>query len=176
MADISARTTSGGPSPVHLEPTGSRRRGSGMKSPAREDVVGQLRALLFSELGAATTYGEASRSVRSAEVARRLSAIAKQHAAHAEELERHIRRLCGTAEGPSAGPSAPWAKLSEITEAFLTGPAGWNNIRERERLGLKRFRDALDRVDPASREALLGTLIPGQFRNMRDSGEGISDS
>ena len=146
-----------------------------MKSPAREDVVGQLRALLFSELGAATTYGEASRSVRSTEVARRLSDIAKQHAAHAEELERQIRRLCGTAEGTSASPSAPWAKLSDITEAFLAGPSGWRSVRERERLGLKRFRDALDRVDPASREVLLGTLIPGQFRNMRHSDEGMSD-
>jgi hypothetical protein len=147
-----------------------------MKCPAREDVVGQLRALLISELGAAATYGEASRSVRSAGAARRLSAIARQHAAHAEELRRQLQRLCGPAEAPSGGPSAPWAKLSEITDAFLSGPAGWSNVRERERLGLKRFRDALDRVDPASREVLLGTLIPGQFRNVRAWDEGLSDS
>ncbi len=54
--------------------------------------------------------------------------------------------------------------------------AGWSNVRERERLGPKRFRDALDRVDPASREVLLGTLIPGQFRNVRAWDEGMSDS
>jgi hypothetical protein len=147
-----------------------------LKNPAREDVLGQLRGLLASELGAAATYGDASRSVRSADVARRLSAIARQHALQAEELRRQIRRLCGPSEGPSSGPAAPWAKLSEITEAFLAGPAGWNNVRERERLGLKRFRDALDRVDPASREALLGTLIPGQFRNIRAWDEALSDS
>jgi hypothetical protein len=147
-----------------------------MKSPAREDVVGQLRALLVSELGAAATYGAASRSVRSAELARRLSVIARQHAAQAEELQRQMRRLCAPAEAPSSGPAAPWAKLSEITEAFLTGPAGWNDVRELERLGLQRFRDALDRVDPASREVLLGTLIPGQFRNMRAWDETPSDS
>jgi hypothetical protein len=147
-----------------------------MRSPAREDVVGQLRGLLSSELGAATTYGAASRSVRSVEVARRLSDIARQHAAQAEELSRQIRRLCGPAEAPSPGPDSPWAKLSEITEALLTGPAGWNDVREQERLGLKRFRDALDRVDPASREVLLGTLIPGQFRNIRAWDEALSDS
>lgn len=176
MADMATRTVDGVRSPAHLEMIGTRRRGSGMKSPAWEDVVGQLRGLLGSERGAATIYGEASRSVRSAEVARRLSSIARQHAAQAEELERQIRRLCGPAEVASAGPAASRAKPSEITEAFLTGPAGWSDVRERERLGLKRFRDALDRVDPASREVLLGTLIPGQFRNIRAWDEELSDS
>jgi hypothetical protein len=147
-----------------------------MKCPAHEDVLGQLHALLVSETGAAATYADASMFVRDAGVARRLAAIAGQHAAHAEELRRQIQRLSGRMEPPSPDGGTPWARLSEITEGFLTGPAGWKNLRERERLGLQRFRDALDRVDAESREILLGSLIPGQLRNLRAWDEGTSDS
>jgi hypothetical protein len=145
-----------------------------MKCPVHEDVVGQLRALLVSETAAAASYADASRSVRDAGVARRLAAIAGQHAAHAKELRRQIQRLSGGME-PSS-PETPWARLSEITGSFLTDPAGWKSLRDLERLGLQRFRDALDRVDAGSREILLGSLIPGQLRNLRAWDEGISDS
>ena len=176
MSDLVARTSADFPHPEPLEPAGTRRRVPGMKCPAHEDVLGQLHALLASESGAAATYENASRSVGDAVVARRLAAIAGQHTAQAAELRRQIERLSGGAEAPKPDGGAPWARLSEITEVFLTGPAGWKNLRDRERLGLQRFRDALDRVDAGSREILLGSLIPGQLRNLRAWDEGASDS
>lgn len=176
MSDMAARTAADFSVPGSLEPPATRRRGSGMKCPAHEDVIGQLRALLASEIGAARSCEGASRSVADAGVARRLLATASQHAAHARELERQIRRLSGRDEAPAPDASAPWARLSEVTEGILGGPAGWKSLRERERVGLQRFRDALDRVDPESREILLGSLIPGQFRNIRAWDEGASDS
>jgi len=177
MSDMAVRTSVDFPIPVPVEPPGTRRRASGMKCPAQEDVLGQLNDLLLSESGAAATYRDASQSVRDADVGRRLRAIAAQHAAHADELRRQIRRLAGPGE-PSARPDrgTSWAPLSEITEGFLADAAGWKNMRERERRGLQKFRDALDRVDAASREVLLGTLIPGQLRNLRAWDEGGSDS
>lgn len=175
MSDMAARTSADFPIPA-LEPPGTRRRAPGMKCPAQEDVLGQLHALLASETGAAATCDDASRSVRDAGVARRLAAIAGQHAAHAEELRRQIQRLSGRIESPSPEGGKPWARLSEVTESFLTGPAGWKSLRDRERLGLQRFRDALDRLDAGSREILLGSLIPGQLQNLRAWDEGASDS
>lgn len=175
MSDMAARNLADFPIPA-LEPPGTRRRAPGMKCPAHEDVLGQLQALLASESGAAAACADASRSVRDVSVASRLSAIAGQHAAHADELRRQIQRLSGRMEAPSPEGGTPWARLSEITEALVTGPAGWKNVRDRERLGLQRLRDALDRVDAGSREILLGSLIPGQLRNLRAWDEGASDS
>ena len=147
-----------------------------MRNPAESDALRQLESLLESELGAMKIYDEASRAVPGGGIARRLAAIARQHAVQAEELRRQIRRLAGPgAASPSVSPE-PWAKLSEITETFLTGPSGWKNLREWERRGLKGYRDALDRVDAASREALLGSLIPGQFRNLCAWNERIFES
>jgi hypothetical protein len=172
MSDMAARTSEGFP----IEPPGTRRRASGMKSPAQEDVVGQLRALLASETGAAASYGDASRAVRDPAVARRLAILAGQHAANANELRRQIQRLSGRMESPIPEGGSPWSRLSEITEGFLMDPTGWKSLRDRERLGLQRFRDALDRVDAGSREILLGSLIPAQLRNLRAWDEGASDS
>jgi len=176
MSDMVARTSADFPIPGSIESPGTRRRASGMKCPAQEDVVGHLRALLASETGAAASYDEASRSVRDASVARRLAALAGQHAANASELKRQIQRLSGRMESPSPEGGSPWARLSEITESFLEDPAGWKSLRDRERLGLQRFREALDRVDAGSREILLGSLIPGQLRSLRAWDEGASDS
>ena len=176
MSDMATRTEAGFPFPGSLEPPGTRRRASGMKCPAQEDVLGQLRALLASETAAAASYGEASRTVRDAGVARRLGALSAQHAANANELRRQIQRLSGRMESPSPEGVTPWSRLSEITESFLLDPSGWKSLRDRERLGLQRFRDALDRVDAGSREVLLGSLIPAQLRNLRAWDESASDS
>jgi len=137
-----------------------------MKNPAESDTLRQLQSLLQSELGAMKIYREASRSVRGGDIERRLAAIARQHAVQAEELRRQIRRLAGPGGASPPVTPEPWAKLSEITETFLNESSGWKCLRDWERLGLQSYRDALDRLDAASREALLGSLIPGQFGNL----------
>lgn len=136
-----------------------------MKSPAKDDTVRQLAQLLETEAATVTIYRDASRGVSDRDLARRLTAIADRHAEQAGELRRQIARLSGGA-GPDAPALDSWSKLSEVTGALLTGPGGWKSLRERERLGLKSYREALDRVDRSAREAFLGSLIPAQFRNV----------
>jgi len=147
-----------------------------MKNPAASDALRQLQSLLEKELGAMKMYREASHSVRDGDIERRLAAIARQHAVQAEELRRQIRRLAGSDGGSPSVTPEPWAKLSEVTETLPTGPSGWKSLREWERAGLKSYRDALDRLDAASREALLGSLIPRQFGNLCAWNDRASDS
>jgi len=136
-----------------------------MKTPAKDDTVRQLAQLLAAEAATVSIYRDASRSVSDGDLARRLTAIADRHADQAAELRRQIARLSGSS-GPSVPAAESWSKLSEVTGSFLTGPAGWKSLRERERLGLKNYREALDRVDRPAREVFLGSLIPAQFRNV----------
>jgi hypothetical protein len=145
-----------------------------MMVPGREAVLRQLRIFLEEELNAVRLYRDASGDVSDVERSRRLSAIARQHEAQAEELRSQIRRVAGPERVPLEEPSG-WANLSKVTGTLVSGPANWNTLRERERQGLKSYRDALDNLDPASREAFLGSLIPGQFRNLcawNDGNEG----
>jgi hypothetical protein len=135
-----------------------------MKLPGKEDTVRQLAQLLAAETATEEIYRDASRGVSDGVLARRLTAIADRHAGQAAELRRQIARLSG-ASGPVPEPES-WSRLSEVTGSILTGPGDWKSLRERERLGLQSYRRALDRVDPAAREAFLGSLIPAQLRNV----------
>jgi hypothetical protein len=130
-----------------------------------DDTVRQLRSLLAAETSAVTTYRRASRDVHDAVLGRRLTAIADRHAAQAAELRRQIARLCGDVPPPAPLPDA-WSKLSDVTGSLGNGSPGWMSLRERERMGLKSYREALDRVDRFAREAFLGSLIPAQLRNV----------
>lgn len=130
-----------------------------------DDTVRQLRSLLAAESAAVNMYRAASRDVNDAVLGRRLTAIAERHATQAAELRRQIARLCGDA-GTSAPPAESWSKLSDVTGSIANGPSGWMSLRERERMGLKSYRDALDRVDRFAREAFFGSLIPAQLRNV----------
>lgn len=146
-----------------------------MKTPAKDDTVAQLTQLLAAETATVRIYRDASRSVSDGELARRLTAIADRHADQAAELQRQIARLSG-GSGPAAPAAEGWSKLSEVTGSFVTGPASWNGLRERERLGLKCYREALDRVDRPAREVFLGSLIPAQFRNVCAWNERVPES
>ena len=146
-----------------------------MKLPETEDTVRQLAQLLAAETATEKIYRDASRGVSDRDLARRLTAIAERHAGQAAELRRQIARLSG-ASGAAIAESESWSRLSEVTGSILTGPGGWKSLRERERLGLQSYRQALDRVDPAAREAFLGSLIPAQFRNVCAWSERNSES
>jgi hypothetical protein len=130
-----------------------------------DDTLRQLGSLLAAETAAVTTYRRASRDVNDSVLGRRLTAIAERHAAQAAELRRQIARLAGDA-GAATGPAGSWSKLSDVTASLGSDSPGWTSLRERERLGLKNYREALDRVDRFAREAFLGSLIPAQLRNV----------
>ena len=130
----------------------------------REDTLRQLRSLLAAESAAVKTYRGASRDVTDAVLGRRLAAIAERHAAQAVELRRQIERLSG--EAAASGPEDAWTRLADVTGPPGGGSSAWKTLRERERIGLKSYREALDRIDPSAREAFLGSLIPAQFRNV----------
>jgi hypothetical protein len=130
-----------------------------------DDTLRQLRSLLSAETAAVTTYRRASRDVNDSVLGRRLTAIAERHASQAAELRRQIARLSGEGAASTPPPDS-WSKLSDVTASVGSDSAGWTSLRERERLGLKSYRDALDRVDRFAREAFLGSLIPAQLRNV----------
>jgi len=130
-----------------------------------DDTLRQLHSLLATETAAVATYRRASRDVNDSVLGARLTAIAERHAAQAGELRRQIARLCGDAGAAEAAPDS-WSKLSDVTASIGGDSAGWTSLRERERLGLKSYREALDRVDRFAREAFLGSLIPAQLRNV----------
>ena len=140
------------------------------KDPARaaesriDDTLRQLKSLLASETAAVRMYRGASRDITDGVLARRLDAIADRHAAQAFELRRQIARLSGGAA--ASGTEDAWEKLSDVSGPLAGGSSAWKILRERERIGLKSYRDALDRVDASAREAFLGSLIPAQFRNV----------
>jgi hypothetical protein len=130
-----------------------------------DDTLRQLRSLLSAETAAVSTYRRASQDVNDSVLGRRLTAIAERHATQAAELRRQIARLSGESAA-SAPPPDSWAKLADVTASVGGDPAGWTSLRERERLGLKSYREALDRVDRFAREAFFGSLIPAQLRNV----------
>jgi len=138
-----------------------------MTSPAAEDMLRQLRAFLEEELNAVGLYRDAGRDAANADASTRLSAVARQHEAQAEELRSQIRRIAGSEQARLDERFGGWANPSDVTGALVSGAAKkWSTLRERERQGLKSYREALDTLDPAAREVFLGSLIPGQFRNL----------
>jgi len=137
-----------------------------MTSPAAEDMLRQLRAFLQEELNAVGLYRDAGRDAANADASTRLSAVARQHEAQAEELRSQIRRITGSEQVRLDERSGGRANPSNVTGALVSGAAKWSTLRERERQGLKSYREALDTLDPAAREVFLGSLIPGQFRNL----------
>ena len=138
-----------------------------------EDTLRQLRSLLSAETAAVRMYRGASRDVTDAVLGRRLAAIAERHAGQASELRRQIARLSGDG---AAAPEDSWSPLSEVTAAVSGGAFGWRTLREHERMGLKSYREALDRIDASAREVFLGSLIPAQFRNVCAWNERSPDS
>lgn len=141
--------------PPDGRPVFERRRARLVREIAADDALRQLRILLSEERVAVDAYRE-SAGAAAPEAGRRLAEIAERHAAQAAELERQIRRLGGGAAAASGAARLP-AAFPVPTSASL---------RERERLALASYREALDRVDRTAREVLLGSLIPGQFRNV----------
>ena len=135
---------------------------------AAEEVVRELRSLLSEELGAVDVYRGSAAAAADPGTAWRLAAIAEQHAAQAAELERQIRRL--------GGGHAATRRSRAHRRGETPAPGGGESLRERERLGLASYREGLDRVDRVSREAFLGSLIPGQFRNLCAWNDGSADS
>lgn len=133
-----------------------------------DKTIDQLNSLLRGEISSVETYDQAIRKVDDEHLseATALRAIAQEHGEHAQILRDAIRRLGGEADD-SSGPWGAWAKIVEGTAKLFGDTSALKALKEGEEHGLKDYEEALDDVDPASRELFTSRLIPNQRRHIQ---------
>ncbi|HJU74121.1 MAG TPA: DUF2383 domain-containing protein [Gemmatimonadaceae bacterium] len=130
--------------------------------------VGQLNSLLRGEISAQETYHQAIEKLGTegqseVEVLRE---IAREHTGAVERLREAVRRAGGT---PSEG-SGVWGAFARAVEgaAKVAGnTAALKALKEGEEHGLKDYKEAVDDVDPATRQLIVADLIPAQQRHIQ---------
>ena len=130
--------------------------------------VDQLNSLLRGEISAKETYTQAIERIGpegrgEAEVLRQ---IAREHTGAVERLRDAVVRAGGTPT-ESSGVWGTFARAVEGTAKTLGGKAAIKALKEGEEHGLKDYREAVDDVDPASRQIIVADLIPAQERHIQ---------
>ena len=130
-------------------------------------VVDQLNSLLRGEISAAETYRiaiEKAEAGRATELAS-LREISREHGEHAQKLRDEIHRLGGSADD-SSGAWGAWAKTVAGVSSLFGDDSALKALKEGEEHGLKDYQDAVDDVDAACRELIVGTMIPAQQKHI----------
>jgi hypothetical protein len=131
-------------------------------------VVGILNKLLRGELSAVETYRQALERLTNSACFTDLTENHRSHQQRVEMLRNQIARMGGT---PATG-SGPWGGFARLVEggAKLFGEkAAIAALEEGEDHGLKLYRDRtdLDKLDVATREFVMSSLLPEQERTHR---------
>lgn len=134
------------------------------------ETIRQLNALLRGEISATETYRnildmEASkRSLQNIEI---LQEIQVDHGRACQSLRDRIKEMGGQ-PAESSGAWGVWAQIVQGTMSLFDATAGGiRALREGEEHGLKEYQDAVDDVDPSSRQLIRNQLIPAQEKHIR---------
>ena len=132
------------------------------------EPVGQLNSLLRGEISAQETYVQAIDKLATegdtdVEV---LRDIAREHTGAVQRLRDAVRRTGGTPD-ESSGVWGAFARSVEGTAKTLGDKAAIKALKEGEEHGLKDYEEALDDVDPATRQVIVADLIPAQQRHIQ---------
>ncbi len=132
------------------------------------DGAGQLNSLLRGEISAQETYTQAIEKlgVEGRSDVEVLREIAREHASAVERLREAVRRAGGTpAEG--SGVWGSFARAVEGTAKALGDKSAIKALKEGEEHGLKDYEEAVDDVDPTTRQLIVADLIPAQQRHIQ---------
>ena len=132
-------------------------------------TVRQLNSLLRGEISAAETYRMAiDKVVGSDETGANvglLREIQEEHGRAAQEIRDRIQELGGEASD-SSGAWGAWAKTVQGTMNLFGDASSLKALKEGEEHGLKDYQEAIDDVDPSSRQLINNQLIPSQQRHI----------
>lgn len=133
------------------------------------ETVRQLNSLLRGEISAAETYRMAIDKVADSNAAATnaglLREIQEEHGRAAQEIRDRIRELGGEASD-SSGAWGAWAKTVQGTMNLFGDSSSLKALKEGEEHGLKDYQEALDDVDPSSKQLINNQLIPAQQRHI----------
>jgi uncharacterized protein (TIGR02284 family) len=133
------------------------------------ETVRQLNSLLRGEISAAETYRMAIDKVAGSDSADAnaglLREIQEEHGRAAQEIRDRIRELGGEASD-SSGAWGAWAKTVQGTMNLFGDASSLKALKEGEEHGLKDYQEAMDDVDPNSKQLINNQLIPAQQRHI----------
>ena len=133
------------------------------------ETVRQLNSLLRGEISAAETYRMAIDKVAGSDSAEAnaglLREIQEEHGRAAQEIRDRIQELGGEASD-SSGAWGAWAKTVQGTMNLFGDASSLKALKEGEEHGLKDYQEALDDVDPSSKQLINNQLIPAQQRHI----------
>lgn len=133
------------------------------------ETVRQLNSLLRGEISAAETYRMAiDKVVGSEETGANVGLlweIQAEHGRAAQEIRDRIQELGGEASD-SSGAWGAWAKTVQGTMNLFGDASSLKALKEGEEHGLKDYQEAIEDVDPNSRQMIHNQLIPAQQRHI----------
>ena len=132
-----------------------------------DKAIDQLNSMLRGEISAVETYTQASRKIEGERAgdASLLREIEQEHGRNAQLIREEVKRLGGEADNAS-GAWGVWAKAVESIATLLGDAATLKALKEGEEHGLRDYKDALPKLDGASRELVERRLIPAQSRHI----------
>ncbi len=128
-------------------------------------TTGVLNSLLRGELSATETYSQAIDKLRDEQI----PALTENRTCHQDRLPVLRKRIVELGGNPDA-TSGMWGSFAKLVEggAKLFGrDAAIAALEEGEDRGLSDYRDALGKVDPATRAIIEEDLLPAQERTHR---------
>ncbi len=129
-------------------------------SPAREKVIRVMYSLLQGERAAVATYSKAMTHLVDI-YATELDANQASHAKRVEALADHITRLGGK-PSMAGGLWVNFTKMVEQTAAMVSDTLVIAALEQGEDIGLTDYRDALNQLDPDSRQLVQQHFLPAQ--------------
>lgn len=124
--------------------------------------VDSLNTLLRGELSAVETYKQAIERLEDDFHARaELVDCLRAHETRVQRLRQLVTALGGT-PSTSSGAWGTFAKMVEGTAKVFGGKAAISALEEGEDHGLKEYREAVEKLDATTRQAVVSELLPGQ--------------
>jgi len=130
---------------------------------AQSSSVNVLNSFLRGEISAVETYRQALDKIEAAPLRSQLQDCLQSHTRRVDALRQQIKTLGGE---PSEG-SGVWGTFAKAVEGgakVLGEKVAISALEEGEDHGRKEYRQELEKLDPASRAFVQGSILPEQER------------